>query len=283
MSVYTDDSFFADSLTSVHTINNYKLMYGQSNTDLIITHNEISDTNYEKLNVSLYTPILLFLPVGPSNYGFEKISSTNYYYYDYKTLLDGLVNGNKYKDINIDSSEKISLHIPEKGEEYYDAVIQAIYYAYYKNTDVSYQELEDSLKNIIKTSTHITDLYSHSEKADNLNEMYFAPEMVNTTNDYPIYDNKNIIYTYNVYVKKDREDKAEIENIFSEKTFFSSYQVRSTNASYNLNFVDYIKNNVKCITLNISDADQAKNIIKNNTENIVAPNDLVPEPRSTKE
>ena len=262
LSVYTDDSFLANLLSKRKTIGNkYVLSYGQSNTDLIITHNEVFDNNYEKLNTKLYSPILLFSPVSPNNYGLKYLSPTCYYYFDYETLIDGLCSKKKLNDIGISSKEEISLYIPEKGSEYYNAVIESIYYARYKNTNASYNEMEEKIKDVIEYSNKITNLYEHSEKADGITELFFGPEIIEYGDAYPIYDNENVIYTYNIYVKKDRADKIDIEKMFELKDIYNKYQLRSTTASYSLNNFTYSKNNLKCVEMNIS---ESKNKVKNN-------------------
>ena len=49
---------------------------------------------------------------------------------------------------------------------------------------------------------------------------------------YPVYDTNNTIYTYNVYVKKERTDSAELIAMFSDEDFFDEFILRSTSADY---------------------------------------------------
>lgn len=233
VSVYTDDICIADRLNSEVRIGNYKLHYGQFDSDIIITHDNINDESYQKLDVTLYTPVILYINVPPSSYSFTKMN--DYYICDYKSLINGLTGEKCYSDIGIDSKKTITIHVPDEGDAYYETVVSQLSYSLMGEAEISYTQMKQELEDVFSRMTIEPSIYVYADEINNhseITEMFFAPEMLYERGLYPVYDTNNTIYTYNVYVKKERADSAELIAMFSDEDFFDEFILRSTSADY---------------------------------------------------
>ena len=263
--MYTDDEILLNMLNEPVKIDDYKLSYREKNSDLIITHETLSDKNYQKLNVQLYTPIILFTDAdGISRYDIPYGNSgCDYKYVNYKDVINCVINEGKANEYGLNSDNKIVLNLVSNNSSYYDAVSKTIYYSATGKTEATKEEIEEYMKNFESKTNKINNLVSFSRSLKDY-EFFFGPEMLtNYWNE--IYDTESIVYTYNVYIKKDRTDKAELLNIFSTEDLYKKLRLRSDNGNYDKEF-DYIKKNLSVVEFN-EIKDTSSNIVKNKEMN----------------
>ena len=246
VSVYTDDEILLNMFNEPVKLDNYKLSYREKNSDLIITHKTLNNKDYQKLNVQLYTPIILFTDSdGLSRYDIPYGNSgCDYKYVNYKNVIDCVINDGKAEEYGLRSDNKIVLNLVTDNSSYYDAISKTIYYSATGKNEATKEEIEEYMKNFESKTNKINNLVSFSRSLKDY-EFFFGPEMLtNYWNE--IYDTESIVYTYNVYIKKDRTDKAELLNIFSTEDLYKKLRLRSDNANYDKEF-DYIKKNLSVV------------------------------------
>lgn len=161
-------------------------------------------------------------------------------------MIQGFVNDQKYKDIGLDSNEKINIFIPSKESKYYNDVEKAIQSSL-NNTNISYADFYKKLKDSNK-KTFMDDLLD--TLSDDHYSIVFAPEFYyQTTSSLPIYDNNLYSIKYNVYTNN---DNSEITNILFSEKFGNKFYLRSSECSlldksYTQNIIEYTEYNIKPI------------------------------------
>ena len=287
--VYSDDPFIIKRLSKHYVISGKRFEYSNlKNANIVISSNTYNDKDFTLLDNYFYSPIVAF------NYNPRNNLNLNYddgYHFSYSSVVQGFVNDQKYKDIGLDSNEKINVFIPSKETKYYKDVEKAIQLAL-ENTNISYADFYTKLKESNK-KTFMDDLLDAS--SDDYYSIVFAPEFYcQTTSSSPIYDNNLYSIKYNVYTNN---DNSEIVNILFSEKFGNKFYLRSSECSlldknytqdiieykeYKINPIDtseIIKDTVNTIDENISEIKENTNkldsLIEDNIENTSAESENV--------
>ena len=282
--VYSDDPFIIKRLSKHYVISGKRFEYSNlKNANIVISSNTYNDKDFTLLDNYFYSPIVAF------NYNPRNNLNLNYddgYHFSYSSVVQGFVNEQKYKDIGLDSNEKINIFIPSKESKYYKDVEKAIQLAL-ENSNISYADFYKKLKESNK-KTFMDDLLDAS--SDNYYSIVFAPEFYyQTTSSSPIYDNNLYSIKYNVYTNN---DNSEIVNILFSEKFGNKFYLRSSECSlmdknYTQDIIEYkeykidpintseiIRDTINTIDKNIPEIKENTNkldsLIEDNIENTSA-------------
>lgn len=282
--VYSDDPFIIKRLSKHYVISGKRFEYSNlKNANIVISSNSYSDKDFTLLDNYFYSPIVAF------NYNPRNNLSLNYndgYHFSYSSVVQGFVNDQNYKDIGLDSNEKINVFIPSKEAKYYKDVEKAIQLAL-ENTNISYADFYTKLEESNK-KTFMDDLLDVS--SDDHYSIVFAPEFYYQTGiSAPIYDNNLYSIKYNVYTNN---DNSEIINILFSEKFGNKFYLRSSECSlldknYTQDIIEYkeykidpintseiIRDTINTIDKNIPEIKENINELDSLTENTDIENTL---------
>lgn len=213
--IYTDDTYLAKLFSKNYKVNHYKLEYASKNqADVIISANEIESEDYNLIDEYLYSPIICYKHGISTN-----LTSDDGYHTSYLNIFKGLMNDQKFKDIGLYDSSKISVYVPDNASQYVDFIKDEFAYLL-KNESFTVDELYNKC---IKVS----DLKGSLDSSDTKG-IVLAPEFIGKNASVTqLYDNQMISIKYHVYVHKEIEDTNIKSVLFSQK-FNQKYFLRSS-------------------------------------------------------
>lgn len=231
------------------------LSYSNKNPDIIITRDDEPKDGYEKLEDFLYTPFVLLTKDGWKNddSGINHLTENGIHKYtkDIRYILEAIEKNKTWKEIGMTNEDvfeeidyPVTLTIPNKHSEDYQAIKSYIMlvlndYKPYEEKD----ELEaraDSIlskcKEVESITSLVDSLYDNSQNVDfgmvlcqesviaECNHEDFNIAVINMTHPVKI--------SYNLYVKKDSEEKIDIvKRIVQTKKFYSTTGLRNIESS----------------------------------------------------
>ena len=213
--IYTDDTYLAKLFSKNYKVNHYKLEYAsKSQADVIISANEITDEDYKLLDEYLYSPIICYKHGISTN-----LTRDDGYHTSYLNIFNGLMNDQRFKDIGLYNSSKISVYVPDNASQYVNFIKDEFTYLL-KDESFTVDELYNKC---IKVSDLKDALDSSGTKG-----IVLAPEFIGkNVSATQLYDNQMISIKYHVYVHKEIED-ANIKSVLFSQKFNQKYFLRSS-------------------------------------------------------
>lgn len=228
-----------------------KLVYNNQNPDIIITKSNEMKDGYEKLDNFLYTPFVLLTKNNwiDNDSGINHLSEnhTQKYSKDIRYILEAIEQNKTWEDIgmsNKDVFEKIdapvTLKIPNRYSEDYEEVKSYImmvlndYKPYETKDDLEKRAdlILSKCEEVESIPALVNNLYNNSKNTDF--GMVLCKESLIVECDHKDYNlaviniSQPVKVSYNLYIKKDNEDKINIvKQLVQKKQFFSASGLRN--------------------------------------------------------
>lgn len=268
--IYIDSDVSTDSMISsisIHEgIGKYKCILNKETPDIFFSDTIEEKEGYTKYEDIIYSKIVLYVPNAMHNHssGFVKIPGRQYAYkIDLRSVLTAIETEKEWEDIGVENKVikgKVTLHIPDKSNAYYDEVVELFRKTLIGNQSLSEDELstiENRLDSIINKCVKVFDIgqeiYNEYKDPSVNHKIFVGPEYLYQRGSYEMntgntdafvicYVDQEIDFYADMFVKDGNPELTDafIEYLKNKKEFIYTTGWRVKNSSYNMGDVSLV-------------------------------------------